>query len=80
MVSLPEIDMEYSVKAVQYIRKKSDPGKWMPVDTLPIIIIVSDPMVQSDPTLLHKHIKSATQQMLGKNWLPAHYEQHNAIP
>lgn len=62
--------MQYQVKAVQYIRNKSKPGRWMAADS---ITLLAEYEFEVQPT--EKEFKAIVRhdvkKLLGRNWVLA---------
>lgn len=60
--------MVYTLKAVQYIRDKSRPGKWIAVDSI-TLVAEYDFEQQPQEKTLRNLIKRDARKLLGRNWV-----------
>ena len=60
------MDTVYKVKAIQYIRKKAEPGRWMAVDAITLTYKFNP--IELSREQLNLKIKHDVREFLGRNW------------
>lgn len=62
--------MQYKIKAVQYIRRKSEPGSWMAVDSITLFAEYEFDIQPTDKEF-RAIVRRDVRKLLGRNWVLA---------